>query len=314
MKRNSLLGALALFACATTVTATGLDAEIATGDGSQNHNIASVPGNYQFPGAPAGSNGILYNNGPLVTHPGAGPGGEDVSVLQDNTLGMDTLGFGHALGASFRIADDFTISTPYWDIDTITFYAYQTGEVASTITAVNLRIWDGPPGAPGSQVVFGDTSTNRLVSTVNSNILRATELSGPLRVNGGSYPNNRQIAATTVAVNIRLPQGTYWLDWQSDGSGASGPWAPPITVLGQASTGNGMQYDPNGNPSSNPNGGGIWTAALDSGSSTPQGFPFVINGSSVIPQIPANNRLGLWLLFISLGLMAMWALSRYRRV
>ena len=38
-----------------------------------------------------------------------------------------------------------------------------------------------------------------------------------------------------------LPPGQYWLDWQSDGSLSSGPWAPPITILGETTTGDGLQ-------------------------------------------------------------------------
>ena len=48
-----------------------------------------------------------------------------------------------------------------WFIQTITFFAYQTGSTTtSTMTGVNLQIWDGPPDNPGSAVVWGDTTTN----------------------------------------------------------------------------------------------------------------------------------------------------------
>jgi len=58
--------------------------------------------------------------------------------------------------------------------------------------------------------------------------------------------------------------GTYWLDWQTGGSGASGPWAPPISMLGVTTTGNAIQFD-----------GASWTALVDVGT---QGLPFVIEG------------------------------------
>ena len=39
--------------------------------------------------------------------------------------------------------------------------------------------------------------------------------------------------ADVVTVNTTLPAGTYWLDWQTGGTLASGPWAPPVAILGQ---------------------------------------------------------------------------------
>jgi hypothetical protein len=261
----------------------------AAGESSETVNLNEIltspsvnVSSYQFPAG--GSPGVLYNNGPLINGVGTGAGGLDESILQNTSLGLNTLGLGHQALNDNRVADDFTITGNDWTINTITFYAYQTGAVASTITAVNLQIWDGVPGDPGSTVVFGDETTNIMSNSVNSNILRVTEATT-------GTATNRQIAASTVDVNIVLPAGTYWLDWQSDGSAASGPWAPPITIAGQAITGNGMQSV-----------AGVWAPALDSGvNADPQGFPFVINGSSQIIPIPAYNWIGLSLLVLLLG-------------
>ncbi len=203
---------------------------------------------------------VLYDNGPLVTNPGAGAGGADASALQTAVLG-NTVGFGHQLTAGNRIADDFVVGGSGWLINTVTFFAYQTNSpTTSTITAVNVRIWDGPPGAPGSNVVFGDTTTNRLVSSTFTNIYRTTDTA--------LTANNRPIMANEVAINTFLPPGTYWFDWQSDGSLASGPWAPPVTLLGQTGKpgANGLQFT------------GAWAPALDTGNSVQQDFPFVIDG------------------------------------
>ena len=72
------------------------------------------------------------------TCPGCGAGGADESALQTG-LGMNTLGFGHQVSAGNRIADDFdVIDSGGWDVQMITFFAYQTGSgPPSTITAVN---------------------------------------------------------------------------------------------------------------------------------------------------------------------------------
>lgn len=213
--------------------------------------------------APANPAAVLYNNGPLVNCAGCGAGGADASALQTALL-MSIYGFGHALSSGYRVADDFTVTDPNgWNITDIIFYAYQTGSgIASTINHVNLRIWDGPPGQGGSSIVFGDTATNRLQSTAWSNIYRVLDTD--------LLNTQRPVMADTTAAAVFLGPGTYWLDWQTGGTLASGPWAPPITINGQTTTGNALQYDP---------GAGTWNPLLDSGTATQQGLPFIINGS-----------------------------------
>src|SRR4029078_3997860 len=51
---------------------------------------------------------VVYDNGPLVTHPGGGAGGADASALQ-TSQGMTIFGFGQQQAANNRVADDFTI-------------------------------------------------------------------------------------------------------------------------------------------------------------------------------------------------------------
>ena len=223
---------------------------------------AAVPASGPIWRAPAA---VLYDNGPLVTNPGAGAGGADASSLQ-TALGAGTFGFGHALSTGFRIADDFVVGGSGWLINTVTFFSYQSFSTTTpTTTAVNVRIWDGPPGAPGSNVVFGDTSTNRLVSSTFTNIYRAldTSLTNP----------DRPIMANVVAINTFLPAGTYWFDWQTGGSLASGPWAPQVTIAGQTSKpgANAVQFDPTAM---------TWSPAIDTGVTAQQDFPFVIDGLS----------------------------------
>ncbi len=238
---------------------TGGDATVAREDAS-----AAALSNGQPAGAPPALSSwrvpedILYDNGPLVTHPGGGAGGADVSALQ-TALGMGTFGFGNQVSAGNRVADDFTVTGGGWFVNTITFFGYQTGSsTTSTFTAVNLRIWDGPPNDPNSNVVFGDTTTNRMTATGWSNIYRTldTALSA----------TDRPIMANVTDINTFLPPGTYWVDWQANGTLASGPWAPPISILGQTTTGNAMQFTTAG-----------WADLVDVG---PQGLPFIIEGLS----------------------------------
>ncbi|MBE2201473.1 MAG: hypothetical protein IAE79_22870, partial [Anaerolinea sp.] len=219
---------------------------------------------------------VLYDNGPQVTHPGGGAGGADASAVQTG-LGNSTYGFGHAVSSGFRVADDFEVTGSGWFIDAITFFAYQTGSTTtSTFTGVNLRIWDGPPGDPASNIVFGDTTTNLLASSGWTNMYRVTDTD----ITG----NTRPIMANEATVGVFLPAGTYWLDWQSDGSLASGPWAPPVSILGETGKpgANAVQFDP---------GAATWEDLIDTGTAQAlQDLPFIIEGQTgpFICQTPTD--------------------------
>jgi hypothetical protein len=224
------------------------------------------------PAVPAGKapqpipEALLYDNGPMITHPGGGFNGADASAVQ-TALAMTLYGFGHQLLAGNRMADGFAIADPGgWDLDSIQFFAYQTGTYgfppASTITAVNYRIWDAAP--PGGSVICGDNTTNMISATTWSGIYRVLDT--------GLTNSQRPMMESTVSIwpaCAHLDPGTYWLDWQSDGSLASGPWAPPITILGQTVTGDGLQ--------SVTDNGVTWAAAMDTGAQ--QGLPFRIFGT-----------------------------------
>jgi len=202
----------------------------------------------------------LYNGGDWVTHPDTTGSGSDLSVLQDTSLSMTVLGFGNSVAQGTRVADDFMVTNPGgFRIDEVIFYAYQTGSTTtSTITSLNYQIWDGPPDDPSSNVVFGDTTTDRLVNTGWSNAYRVTEQS--------LTATNRPVMENTASAGVTLAPGQYWLDWQTGGSASfSGPWAQPITITGTDTTGNGMGY-----------GSGLWGDALDG--TLPQGFPFLLRG------------------------------------
>jgi MAM domain-containing protein meprin/A5/mu/flagellar hook capping protein FlgD/HYDIN/CFA65/VesB family protein/BACON domain-containing protein len=235
-------------------------AEIVEGDIGE--SIIDLNKGYVHP--PSSKKAIMYDNGPLINSPGTGVGGADESVLQSSLL-MTTLGAGHQVSAGNRIADEFQVPAGGWQIDSLTFYAYQTGSpTTSSITAVNYQVWDGPPDDPASSIVFGDQTTNRLLSTGWSNVYRVTEATT-------GTATDRPIMANVCSADFALTVGTYWLDWQTDGSLASGPWAPPITINGQDSTGNALQY-------TTANG---WLPIVDTGSNTAQGFPFLIEGSDL---------------------------------
>jgi uncharacterized repeat protein (TIGR01451 family) len=212
--------------------------------------------------APLGGPVVLFDNGPLITNPGAGAGGADASAIQPpNTL----FGAGHQVSANNRVAEDFTVTDPGgWTIDSMTFYAYQSfSTTTSTINAINLQIWDGPPGAVGSNVVFGDTTTNRLATTGWNNVYRVTSTT--------LTNTDRPIFESVATVGTTLPPGTYWVDWQTGGTLASGPWAPPVSLVGQTA--------PAGANATQSIAGAAFTPLLDAGSGTQQALAFQVTGT-----------------------------------
>jgi hypothetical protein len=137
---------------------------------------------------------------------------------------------------------------------------------------VNFRIWDSIPDATGAAVVFGDTTTNRMTRTVWSGTYRITETT----TGNTTRPIMRNVCTLN---NVVLDGGTYWLDWASLGSLASGPWAPPRTPVGVAVTGNGRQRV-----------GSTWNNLVDGGTGTPaQGLPFIIYGTVLDPVVDAGS-------------------------
>jgi PKD repeat protein len=272
-KMQRVRSAVVLMLLVLSPAGTATSTEISQEPAGNTEGPSQVPSNA---GLKAGG---LYPIGPFITGSGVGFDGADVSHLQDQDYGFDTWGFPNSPSEEARTADDFFIPNgERWEIETITFYAYQriTAQVkaeTSTINHVNLRIWDGPPGEVTSTVVWGNTQTNLLSDTYWTNVYRVSQYDESL--------NDRAIMAVEADVDTVLPAGTYWLDWQTDGSSVyPGPYAPPITILGSTSTGNGLMFF-----------GGYWQEAYDfEWFSTPrqQGFPFGIVGTKV-PEFTISN-------------------------
>ncbi|WP_111881823.1 T9SS type A sorting domain-containing protein [Aequorivita sp. CIP111184] len=216
-----------------------------------------LTGNYGYPANNAVA-ALVYDNGPHYNIAGPPP----VSMLQDTSLGMSLFGFGCQFINSNSIADDVILTADY-DINSVDVYAYQTGSVPPSVNALYMQVWDGDPSGGGASVIWGDLTTNIMSNVASSTAFRQLE-----SVPGGTTREIQIVTANTTGLS--LTAGTYWIEYTFAGSGASGPWAPPIVITGNATTGNAMQ-----------NLAGVWGPAIDAGSGTPQGMPFQMYGDPI---------------------------------
>jgi len=139
----------------------------------------------------------------------------------------------------FRLADDFTVPAgPGWTVNFVELHAYQTNAPAtpSPFTAATVQIW-GPctpgtvPGAAGcTAIAFGDTTTNRLVSSTDATLFRAFNTVAPPP---GTPPGTtRKVWRQQVSLGVSLAPGYYWVDWSTTTFNAGAHFAPSITVPG----------------------------------------------------------------------------------
>src|SRR5690554_533591 len=209
--------------------------------------------------APEGTQAtVVYDNGPHINVAGT----PDLSVLESVTLNMNTLGGNVSNSSGYGMADDFELVAET-EITGITVYAYQTGATSTTINGMYVTIWDGDPSGGGS-IVWGDQTTDVFDSVEDINAYRVAE-----NDQGG---RTRMIQKVNASISgLTLAAGTYWLEYSLNGTASSGPWQPPIVILGETTTGNALQVTPTG-----------YQAWLDSGTSTPQGLPFQIEGMEAV--------------------------------
>lgn len=198
---------------------------------------------------------LIFINGTVEDKPELG-----LSILDIDTHGMGAYGFNAQADGQWSVADDFILHNSY-DISSIDIYAYVTGETPPSITTAYIQIWEGDPSAGGS-VVWGDQTTNRMDATVNSDIRRVPDYD--------LDATNRKIERVTINTDgLHLDPGVYWMEISLGGTGGTGPWIPPISLIDETVTGNALQKS-----------SGSWQAIVDSGTGDPQGIPFEVYGTS----------------------------------
>ena len=184
-----------------------------------------------------------HNNGGLnpvpVSQSGvAAPAGSFWSELQNNagdlTASNGTTGYeaqtGEFVYDSHRLADDFVTDVPC-TIESVVVYGYLGSSATSPFTAHTLRIWRGRPDDLESTVVFGDTTTNRQVSSTDTGIFRISNTVVPPLITPSV---GRRIWRNTIAVGTTLPPGHYWIDWTAtvNNNPRTANFAPTKTIAG----------------------------------------------------------------------------------
>jgi len=207
--------------------------------------------------------GVLFNGGPMITHPGQGAGGKDASAF--TVTNQTLLGSNASNTAGYSIADDFILAAAS-TIETMEFYYYQTSSgTTPPTTGVYVQIWNGSPNAGGS-VIWGNLTTNIATGVVFSDIYRVST----------SITNaDRPLFKVTANIgNLELAAGTYWVEVAFTGNASlTGPWANPVEIMGHPHTGNGLQKISSG-----------WQEWIDYSSTTgagslePLALPFVVYG------------------------------------
>jgi hypothetical protein len=212
---------------------------------------------------------VLHDNGPIVDQAG-------LSILTPPDI---TLGF--SANTAARLADNFTVSGPSWNVESISFYGYQTNSSGFTFTSASWSIVSGNDVNTGATVASGTSSVT------NGGLVG-------YRVTNTTLANTQRPIFEIIAdmPDFTLGAGNYFVTWQLFGTGASGPFVPP--VLGSLGSGNALQATT-----------GAYFAITDGGTGQTADVPFTINGNAV-PE-PAS-----WALMI-LGFGAVGGSLRARR-
>ncbi|MDR0364398.1 MAG: choice-of-anchor J domain-containing protein [Bacteroidales bacterium] len=214
----------------------------------------------------AAKSSIVFSNGPIITHPGQGYNGADVSVMGD---GATMIGFIGNQELNYSIADDFTL-TSATQIDSIQFYTVQTlvSDPApnANVKEIYIQIYDAAPNA-GGQVIWGDMTTDRKKQVIFPNYYRAPEYDITI--------NTVPIMRTTANIGTSLSAGTYWIEVTVTSIIPANPPQnarivfPPVTIPGQASVGNALwKVD------------GVWQDMIDEGNNGHGGLPMEMYGET----------------------------------
>ena len=167
---------------------------------------------------------VLHNNGEFRTGATsesgvAAPEGFVWSENQHDTGDLTVANSVWGYGTTFpqvRLADNFTVPEGQtWIISSVTVWGFNQGWTGSNspFSGGTLQIWNGVPGESGSSVIFGDLTTDRLLSSTASDTYVIFNSVAPAP---GNTPNTQRRLwenKLSIAPTLRLGPGTYWIDF-----------------------------------------------------------------------------------------------------
>ncbi len=212
------------------------------------------------PGKKSGEKGIveLFDNGPIITNPGAGYNGADISAMP-STFANSVFGAVTEKRVNSTICDDFTLTENAY-VSYIDFYVYDgRSSTTSSVKGIYVRFYDADPRM-GGVVIWGNLTDNLLNSSAFSNIYR-TPNAAPLDV-------VRPIFTTRANINRSFEAGKYWVEVTYVGNGTEYIYVNPVAYPGAGQeTGNALLCQNN-----------VWKEWK--ASSCKLGMPFKVFGST----------------------------------
>lgn len=230
----------------------------------------------------------LFSQTNIVTNPGAGFNGSDVSQASAT---VDVAGQ-NATG-DFRLAQSFTISDAgLWAIDKVSVMAYMISDYGfpptSPFTGISVNIWDNAPGLAGSNILGSSTT------------LLSTNWTGVYRTFNGVLDNAQRpvmnIAANFSGSGLTLAPGTYWADYQLTGLSPTGGTTAFTPYLMTTSGGNPVTVNGNARQLVS----GTWIPISEGDPAQGVSFPLTVTGQ----QVPEPSTV------LGLGLLGLGALVK----
>lgn len=182
----------------------------------------------------------LWNNGPFITNPTGGTGSiaglpisnADGFTVPGSSLIFSTTGTGATVPSNTAVAEDFVVPAGGWDLDTATFYAFQTSQTTATVTEIRVNLWTDTPysaGSPGAPAVLPQPVLAQSLVLNPGQGTFVAHRQGP-----SSTSTVRPVFAYTVSLNGLpdggvLAPGRYWIEWAY--VGASTPSQNVFTPL-----------------------------------------------------------------------------------
>lgn len=190
---------------------------------------------------------LLHDNGPIITNPTGGTGSiaglpisnSDQFNIPGQTFNFSTTGIGATVPVGVAVAENFVVPESAglgWDLDTLTVFAFQTGQTSPTITSIEVNLW---PAAP-----YSADSPDSPPDPLPRPVLESPLGLDPADLGGGVFVCHRQGISSTTTVrpvfaytvsldglpnNGRLAPGEYWIQWSF--TGASSPSQNVYTPL-----------------------------------------------------------------------------------